>query len=680
MKDLLRSSVIFLCLLSISENLSAQKPPIKLGDISMEEITMKNYDNDTSADAVVLCDFGISKIEYDNTNSDFQITTDRICRIKIFNDNAFKWASESVHLFNDMNTKEVIYGIKGFTYNLENGKIEKDKLDKSSIFEEKTSDEWTEHKFTLPNVKAGSVIEYTYIVKSNSMALLDAWEFQKSIPVAWSEYYIEIPEYFHYLQISTGFEPLAINETSSLTKSITWLEKSREFGSRNNIQTSYSSNKVDYTANRYHWAVKDAPALKDESYVGNLNDYTTKIEFQLANYQYPGGQFHEILGTWDQVNDQFLNHIEDFKNNISKRNFYKDDLDKILGGSATDEEKVTGIYYFVADRIQWNEKNGFIPEQNIRKTYDDRTGNAADINALLISMLKAADIDAEPVILSTRSHGQVHPIYPILGKYNYLIASVYLDGKILLLDATDKNLPPGTLPVRCLNKRGRVLSMNHSDWISLDPETGANTISICTFNIEDNKLCGEIQSRKSGYAAYLANKKYTVDGEDKYIEALKDIYKNWDIDAYTIENDDITANGFKENFTVKVSESLTAGGAHLYLEPILIDKWDENPLKNENRKLPVDFQYPIQKRYIFNLTIPEGYVVEELPQSVQFSLPDKSANFTYMIKSANNTLQLTNLFEINRNFYTQEEYKNLREFWAMVVAKCNEQIVLKKAT
>lgn len=38
----------------------AQKPPIKFGDVPIEQLKMKRYEKDTSASAVVLADYGES--------------------------------------------------------------------------------------------------------------------------------------------------------------------------------------------------------------------------------------------------------------------------------------------------------------------------------------------------------------------------------------------------------------------------------------------------------------------------------------------------------------------------------------------------------------------------------------------------------------------------------------------
>jgi hypothetical protein len=402
------------------------------------------------------------------------------------------------------------------------------------------------------------------------------------------------------------------------------------------------------------------------------------VEFQLSNYTLPGYQFENVLGSWEDINEQLLVHNEDFKNNITDRRFYDDELNMILSHCNSEEEKMTGIYRYLTARMQWDGVCDYIPNQSIKKTYEEQTGSAADINALLISMLRAGGLNAEPVILSTRENGQVHPVYPIMHKYNYLIGMVSIDGKSFLLDATEKNIPPGLLPIRCLNKKGRCISKSKGAWVSLQSSIGSQETYICNLKIENGEFSGNVQTKLQGYMGIACNKKYTTDGKDKYVENLLQEHKDWEVDNYNVTNENPCHEGFKEKFDVTIKNAVYEGGDMMYIDPILVNRWDENPLKNENRKFPVDFNYPVISKFISNIAIPAGYEVEEMPESIQFSLPDKSATFIYMAKNAGNKIQLINQFEIRKSFYTVEEYKSLRQFWSLVVNKNNEQIVLKK--
>ena len=78
------------------------------------------------------------------------------------------------------------------------------------------------------------------------------------------------------------------------------------------------------------------------------------------------------------------------------------------------------------------------------------------------------------------------------------------------------------------------------------------------------------------------------------------------------------------------------------------------------------------------ITIPEGYTVDELPQSKVLMLPGNAGKYVYNVANTGNSITLLSNFQINKSLFLQTEYPNLREFYNQVIAKQAEQIVLKK--
>ncbi|NOS56680.1 MAG: DUF3857 domain-containing protein [Cyclobacteriaceae bacterium] len=153
--------LIILFLLLSSSVSWGQKPPIKFGNIPMEDMKMTVYDKDSSASAVVLADYGESTISYNQTEG-FQLFFERIRRIKILTKDGLKWADFSIPLYHDGTSDEKVTSLKAVTYNLENGKIVESKAKGEAIIKEKYDENLNYTKISLPNVKVGSVIEISY--------------------------------------------------------------------------------------------------------------------------------------------------------------------------------------------------------------------------------------------------------------------------------------------------------------------------------------------------------------------------------------------------------------------------------------------------------------------------------------------------------------------------------------
>jgi hypothetical protein len=343
------------------------------------------------------------------------------------------------------------------------------------------------------------------------------------------------------------------------------------------------------------------------------------------------------------------------------------------------EERIAAIYAFVSNYMKWDDRNRYIPSQNIKKSFDDRTGSSADINALLVSMLRAVEVDAEPVIMSTLSNGQVHPVYPMLEDYNYMIAKATVGNNYILLDATEKDMPLGLLPTRCLNQRGYTISNTKPGWVDLRPQKGAEKTIMCMLKVgEDGVLSGTISDKNDGYTGLNIRRKLRMDGEEKYIEDFHSSHTQWAIRDMKIDAPEMISDPVKEFIEVDLSGQGEAMGNMIYIDPIISGKVSENPFKQEERKFPIEFVIPIKYSYMINFEIPEGYTVDELPQQVSIRTSDKSAHLRYLVQLNGSRLQIVHSWGIDKTFYPPESFKELKEFYSLLVAKQGEQIVLKK--
>src|SRR3990170_3680574 len=187
-------SGVFLCLLVTSG--LAQKSPIKFGEIPLEDLKMRIYDKDSSASAVILSDYGEAYVTVATNYASLMF--ERHVRIKILKKNGLKWADAAIPLYHAGSTEERVSRLKASTYNLENGKLVESAMAKDGIFKEKFNRNINLQKFTLPNVKEGSVIEYSYTVSSEFLTNFPNWQFQYDVPVRSSEYWALFPEVFTF--------------------------------------------------------------------------------------------------------------------------------------------------------------------------------------------------------------------------------------------------------------------------------------------------------------------------------------------------------------------------------------------------------------------------------------------------------------------------------------------------
>ena len=652
----------------------AQKPPVKFGDIPIDQLSMTKYQADTSASAVILVDYGESIIEYDQSNG-FTLSFERLTRIKILTKDGLDWANFSIPLYHEGSSDEKVSGLKGTTYNLENGKVVETKLKNDAVFKEKQDANIDITKATMPNVKVGSVIEFTYKVRSDFIFNFQDWEFQSTIPTVWSEYRARIPEYFNYEKLMQGYITLVVNEKTQTPATITLVSKERT-GERT-TQTTFNTDKIDFQEYRFRWAAKDVPAFKAEPFITTSKDYISKINFELAFTQYPNQPIKRYMGSWEDINKQYAESPE-FVGEVTGNGFLKRTVEEITAGITTPEDRINAITNYIKKNVAWDGTSRKFISKPLKKVLDDKKGSSAEINLLLASMLEKADIKVSPVLLSTRDHGFVRETTPISSQFNYVICLAVVGEKSFLLDATEKLLSTGMLPERCLNGSGFVISKEGYQWVKLQTTTKSRTVVNADLTLSGSgELKGKLQIDRGGYDALASRKRYHSKEESEYV---KDFFgsRAWEISKTEIGNAKDINQPLKETYDLVVTEHVVSTPEALYFNPVLLNRIEDNPFKLEAREYPVDYSSPFERIYMSRISIPEGYVVDELPQAKVLALPANAGRFTFSVTQVGNLLNVISNFQINKSIFSQTEYPNLREFYNQVVAKQTEQIVLKK--
>jgi len=339
-------------------------------------------------------------------------------------------------------------------------------------------------------------------------------------------------------------------------------------------------------------------------------------------------------------------------------------------------KKAKAIYDFVKTQYTWNDNYGKYTELGVKKAFDVRKGNDADINLSLVGALQSAGISSFPVILSTRDNGLPVELYPVMSEFNYVIASADIGGIRYLLDATSVHRPFGLLPMRCINGKGRIMT-KVSSWIDLKARDKQRSTVEADLTLNEDGYQGTFTLTFRGYDALQKRSEIgSVAAQSDYISRLKNKWGEADILEYKVKNLDSLEKPLEEKITMKVKSGEPGAGV-LYFNPFIVERWDENPFKSGERLYPVDFGAPMEKILILTLTYPSSYEVDELPAPVALSLPQGGGRYFFNVAKLENKVTLSSSLTINRSVYDSVEYHYLKELFARVVQIQQSQIVFK---
>ena len=657
--------------------LNSQAQNFKFGKVSKAELIEKKHPRDSSADAAVLFKKESIRFDYRQGDGFTQIRTVHQ-RIKIYNKEGFDWATKKIKLFNKLNSKsEDLYKLKGYTYNLVNGKIEDDKLKNDGIFDEELNKFWKVKSFTMPNVREGCVVEFSYEIASPYLAI-DDLELQYTIPINVLEVSVKTPQYFVYNKVlnpQTTYLPKIVESTSSRQESITTKSTNPNFAQ--NRDTKFSVSQLTINENVILINETEIPALKDEPFIDNLGNYLANLQLELKSIQYPNQPYKNLSTSWDAVT-KTIYESSNFGNQLDKSGYYKDDIDALIINLETNTQKAFAIYNYVKAKVKWNGYYGLYADDGVRKVYKEGAGNVADINLMLVSMLRYAGIKANPVLISTKSNGV--PLFPTRYGFNYVICFIEDEGIMSLLDATDENATFNTLPERDLNWQGRVVREDGSStWIGLVPQKVSKDITGLSIKINsDYSSEGKVRSQKFDYAAKSYRDTYANGSKESYINFIEKGRGDLIVSNLKLEGKQNLLKPVKVTYDFKMDNAVEEIGDKLYFSPLLFLSTEENPFKQDIRMLPIDLRYPASNKYMINITLPEGYDVESLPENEVFDFADNTGQFKYIINQNGRFLQVSMELNINTSFILPENYTFFKQFFTQIIEKESEKIVLKK--
>lgn len=673
----MKTIFLTLCLLTFINHSNAQD--YRFGKVSDEEIQQKTHPTDSSADAAILYREMKTDFNYSRDNG-WYLVTDYFERIKIYTKDGAKYANKTVDLYQDKNS-EVLKKLKAFTYNSKsNGKTNKVKLQSGGIIKEEITRFLNQTKITMPDVQPGSVIEIRYTVESPFVMNIDEYRFQEKIPVDKLHMRFSAPETFQFKTYHRGQLPINV-ETTTGQKSITVMVSERKVD-KNTLGTAHARKvtkpkKVDMENNIYTVDMNDIPAIKEEPYVGNIENYMSGLQFELGSTRTDSGlKFYSV--TWDDVSKTIYQSSE-FGTELGRNRYFRKVLDDLLKGVSNPTKKTEIIYAYIQEKMNWNNYNGFFTRDGIRKAYKENTGNAAEINLMLTAMLYYAQVKAYPVLVSTKAHGI--PLFPTINGFNYVITAVELPQGMFLLDATNKNATIGVLGSKLMNWNGRIIyGEDHSDWISLSSVIPAVRQTLLNVEVnQDLEVSGNANQRLSGNYAlnYRNNFKNKAPSERK--KEVDKLYNGADLSEVSFENLENSMEAVSLAYNFETIEGIEEVAGKIFMSPLFYLQNKENPFKSETRKYPIDFGYPYHTQTIMNFKIPKDFEVETLPENAMSTLGDMGS-YKYLISQNGDIIQLSVELKINQPFIAESDYNDLKQFFALLVEKENEKIVFNRVS
>jgi hypothetical protein len=590
-------------------------------------------------------------------NDDSRIIVEYHAKIKILKTEGLSEADFEIPLYKGSGGSEIVQSVKASSFNLVNGRIEETKLNQKDVFTERVNKNYDAKKFAIPNVKVGSIIEVFYITESPYIFKFNGWQFQSHVPKLSSEYWATIPANYIYNMTLKGYLKLDKNDSELVE---------RCFGGQRS------------SCARYKWAINNVPKFVEEDYMTAKKNFISSLNFELSEVKHFTGRIDEVTKEWKDAESE-LEHHEDFGIQLKKaRSLYEDEIAVIVGDESDPLKRLNKIYDLIRNSYRWNEDFGMFTDVGVKNAFEVKAGNVSEINLTLVAALRTAKFEADPVMLSTRAHGLPIEIHPVISDFNYVVARAKAGDKFYMLDATDRFVPMGVLPVRCLNGKGRVLAEGGSFFVDLIPTEKQKTQSVYNLKLDESgSINGTIQTVYYGYAAVGKRREiFSLKDSSEYLMYYRNEY-NTNITSVAFQNLDDVSVPLKEQLSISIpSESMDI--TNTLLNPFILRAWKKNPFVSSERSYPVDFAMPIEERVNFVLTYPATVKLMEIPPVVKNALPGNGGRIAFETINNGNTVMANFMLQLNKSIYEASEYPALKELFNIVAQVQNTDLYLKK--
>ncbi|MBK7373542.1 MAG: hypothetical protein IPJ09_19320 [Saprospiraceae bacterium] len=555
-------------------------------------------------------------------------------------------------LYQSPASSEELKDLRASTFNVTDDIIYENKLDKTSI-KYSSNGYYQDMEITLPNVHEGSILEVQYTIESDYLTNFHGWDFQRALPVLKSQYETTIPDFITYPVYAWGDDSIKI--VSDFYKSL--------IDGYEALVTTYSSTNV--------------PAYIQYPFVLYPNTFRRRLEFELAPNP---DQSIDYTSNWPNANKYLYNHPY-FGNQLLKSGLFKNLKKEFLSNDKTRADTLQDAYHFIQSQIKWDGGYGIYASDHLNKIISRHTGNVADINLVLVGLLRALDYRAYPVVLTTSNNGKLIQEFPTLSKLNYVVVAVFSGGKINLMDASDPYGNSFSLSPQCVHTAGVLINEREGFWIELNAnKLGQTQINYQLHLDTSENLTGEYTERLYSYAAYkMRSELIDSNGIDYYFDYLEKNHPGITFTNRKVEGFNDREKELSISSIIHIETEKDTVGNHLSFGPGLLDVLTANPFQAITRNVPIQYSYPWMITTNIEINFSQSYSLDSIPASSLIQADDKTIKYTMVCEDGiKGQLKINTLLSVNKTEFLPEEYQGVKSLFQHIVDKHRERVRLKK--
>ena len=519
----------------------------------------------------------------------------------------------------------------------------------------------------IPEADPGNVVGFEWVQRDRPYLFEDDWEFQREIPVRTARLILQVPAGWEF--------------------TTNWF--------------NYPEQKPMVSGStQYRWEVKDLPAIEVEP---DMPAWRTLAGWMgLKYFPHDPAMRSKTTGSWNDIGAWYSTLTQSSRTPSPQ---IQEKVATLTAGLSDPIAKMRAITEYMQKNIRYFAVEigigGYQPHP-AAEVFAHQFGDCKDKATLLGSMLSVIGIDSYYVLVHVE-RGVVLPNYPSMD-FNHAILAIRLPdsipsdtlysvvndpklGRLLIFDPTNEQVPLGYIPWYEQSSYGLVVAPGGGELISLPLLPGATNrlLRTATFNLNaTGDLSGEIRELEWGGPAAEERDQFLESQPSKRSEVLDHFLAN-SLNSFTLTGASIgNLEQYDQNLALDykfVSPGYaSAAGDLLFVRPRVVGDKDTNYLRlfteHKPRKYPIQFDEATRQDDVFDITLPAGYVVDDLPKPVQADCP--YASYKSETTFAGGALHYKRTFEVKDVMVPVEKLPEIQAFLQEVAADQRSAAVLKR--
>lgn len=516
----------------------------------------------------------------------------------------------------------------------------------------------------IPASDPGNIIGYEYETEEQPLVLQDFWDFQEEAPVRESRYSLQLPAGWEYKATWMNYPEVKPAQPGSPT-----------------------------------WTVNDVKQIRKEEDMPPMEGVAGQM---ILSFFPSGGSTVNGFSNWQQMGNWYRSLIAGRADPSPE---LKQKVVALTSASPSQLEKMRALAQFVQHDIRYVAIEigigGWQPH-TAPDIFAHRYGDCKDKATLMGSMLREIGIDSYYVLINTE-RGAITPSTSAHARFDHAIIAIKLPeglndaslsatvadakvGKILFFDPTSELTPFGRISGYLQENYGLVVTPEGGQLVELpkQPSSTNGIRRIGKLNLDVNgKLTGSITETRIGDRA--SSQRYalrTVTNADERIKPIENLLSGslstfviTKASAVNIEHTDLP---FGFEYTFEADNYAKNAGNLLLVRPRVLGSKASSLLETkEARQFPIEFDGPIKDTDTFEIVLPPGYVVDDMPPPVDADYGFASYHSKTETKAG--ILSYTRSFEIKDLSVPVDKAADLKKFYRIIASDERNTAVLKPA-